>query len=425
MGNLQLYFFPFHFIFWFTSRKISCERSVAWNIMADKRSELPSSSSDNIELKRVIQLSNNNKNNLSQPIGATCSCTKISTMQLFYEMKQKFPTVPDNVVYEYVGRNCHDRSACINSLEVYPNSVNVYPQALRNQKSKKHSKHQSISRVNHKTNNNHNKHRSQMGAMIDKQNKAQSTNAPHFGIMENSTCDDSSLAQVKSKENSSKNDPVLPARRPVALSLTPNDLPKLCPTRTAPPPPIHQQLTAASANEIGNTSGTPVNLSLNVSIVSPISNNPPTRPPRSTQSASVSFTLHQRGNSNPASSMSNVQKPSTSDNEVVNGPSLKYTSNAYDTESGCQSRLEITVAGTNPVNANVLTTTGSSNDCMSLPSVNSSRVDGNTSRLSALGSLPSVVASSEFLEESKPKVNFSYFVNILLCISLFFLSLFS
>ncbi|XP_055384579.1 probable basic-leucine zipper transcription factor H isoform X2 [Condylostylus longicornis] len=52
-----------------------------------------------------------------------CSCTNISIMHLFHEMKQKFPTVPDNIVNQCVISNCHDRENCIRSLQ---NELNLY-----------------------------------------------------------------------------------------------------------------------------------------------------------------------------------------------------------------------------------------------------------------------------------------------------------
>ncbi|KFB50257.1 hypothetical protein ZHAS_00018334 [Anopheles sinensis] len=48
---------------------------------------------------------------------APCACSNISIMQLFHEMKQKYPTVPDTVVSELVTQNCHDRPACVSKLE--------------------------------------------------------------------------------------------------------------------------------------------------------------------------------------------------------------------------------------------------------------------------------------------------------------------
>ncbi|XP_054268976.1 TGF-beta-activated kinase 1 and MAP3K7-binding protein 3-like isoform X1 [Macrosteles quadrilineatus] len=43
---------------------------------------------------------------------AECPCSNISIMQLFHELKQKFPAVPDSVVTECIKLNSHDREAC-------------------------------------------------------------------------------------------------------------------------------------------------------------------------------------------------------------------------------------------------------------------------------------------------------------------------
>lgn len=41
-----------------------------------------------------------------------CACTNISLMQLFHELKQKFPGVPDHVVSNTIELYCHDKQAC-------------------------------------------------------------------------------------------------------------------------------------------------------------------------------------------------------------------------------------------------------------------------------------------------------------------------
>ncbi|XP_032518790.2 uncharacterized protein LOC116771153 isoform X2 [Danaus plexippus] len=41
-----------------------------------------------------------------------CACTNISLMQLFHELKQKFPGVPDHVVSKTIELYCHDKKAC-------------------------------------------------------------------------------------------------------------------------------------------------------------------------------------------------------------------------------------------------------------------------------------------------------------------------
>lgn len=49
---------------------------------------------------------------------STCAkCTNISIMQLFYEMKQRFPTVSDEVVNECVLDYCHQRDRCVAALK--------------------------------------------------------------------------------------------------------------------------------------------------------------------------------------------------------------------------------------------------------------------------------------------------------------------
>ncbi|XP_059048736.1 uncharacterized protein LOC131843966 isoform X2 [Achroia grisella] len=45
-----------------------------------------------------------------------CACTNISLMQLFHELKQKFPGVPDHVVSNTIELYCHDKQACESHL---------------------------------------------------------------------------------------------------------------------------------------------------------------------------------------------------------------------------------------------------------------------------------------------------------------------
>lgn len=61
----------------------------------------------------------------------TCSCSNISIMQLFHEMKQNFPTVPDHIVSQLVTENCHQRELCVNLLskesQGHTISAQIYP----------------------------------------------------------------------------------------------------------------------------------------------------------------------------------------------------------------------------------------------------------------------------------------------------------
>ncbi|KAH0946717.1 hypothetical protein HN011_000526 [Eciton burchellii] len=45
-----------------------------------------------------------------------CHCSNITIMQLFHELKQQFPTLPDHVVSQCIAQNSHDRETCARSL---------------------------------------------------------------------------------------------------------------------------------------------------------------------------------------------------------------------------------------------------------------------------------------------------------------------
>lgn len=321
---------------------------MARGIMADKAEKVASPTSEHSESKSRDTIEPLNHKSGS---GAPCSCTKISTMQLFYEMKQKFPTVPDNVVCEFVGQNCHNRSACIDSLEDYPNSANVYPQALRNQPTKKKF------------------HR--LDATPDKPTDARLFEASKENVNTNAASNESSNALKPPNTLNLRN--LNCCTRPVNR-----------PTRQAPPPP-----TAISPHQQKSQQNQPLNLSVNV-IVSPVSRQPNQQP-----LSHYSFTLHQP-NSNksvsahPTNSTHPECMPTTADatDNALNVPSLRYTSSAYDAEIGYQSRLEITVAANDFGDA----VAENANSNISLKRSCETAIDNNN--------LPSVVASSEFLEES-------------------------
>lgn len=306
-----------------------------------------------------------------------CSCTKISTMQLFYEMKQRFPTVPDNVVCEFVGQNCHNRSACIDCLEDYPNSAtNVYPQALRNQPIKKKTSSATINPP---------------------------TNQQNQSMANNSNANDNEQMTNPIDQPLNVHRKLTPPNTLNLINLNCCTRPVNRPTRQAPPPPI---ITTTAATPTTPTQSTksqlnqPLNLSVNV-IVSPVS-----RTSQQSQSH-YSFTLHQPNNmksatttnahpSTPvhgqsAAETTKIKTPTTDAQHADVGPSLTYTSSSYDADIGYKSRLEITVAGT-------------SDNCDQ--QLNDNAHDANSTNVSLKRSiehqqLPSVVASTEFLEETE------------------------
>lgn len=52
------------------------------------------------------------------PPAPPCACSNISIMQLFHELKQQFPAVPDHIVSSTISAHCHDRDACATRLQV-------------------------------------------------------------------------------------------------------------------------------------------------------------------------------------------------------------------------------------------------------------------------------------------------------------------
>ncbi|XP_033149113.1 ataxin-2 homolog [Drosophila busckii] len=73
-----------------------------------------------------------------------CSCTNISIMHLFHEMKQEFPTLPDALVTQCVNENCHQRENCIQMLKkelvLHPSPVQSYPAKVLQQQQQRQAK---------------------------------------------------------------------------------------------------------------------------------------------------------------------------------------------------------------------------------------------------------------------------------------------
>lgn len=346
-------------------------------------------------------------------------------------MKQKFPTVPDNVVCEFVGQNCHNRSACIDGLEDYPNSANVYPQALRNQPIKRKTMQCAAAVPQVNPNESH------------QQQQQQKPMTTTTSTKDSNTTDSETMTTTNPTTTTAISHAQRKVAPPTTLNLTNLNCctrPVNRPTRQAPPPPtttVTAPPTAAAVaasttptQSIKSLSNQPLNLSVNV-IVSPV-----TRTPKSQQSH-YSFTLHQPNSTTPATAAADVQSAAdtiaaktptttTTDAQQYDVPSLTYTSSAYDAEIGYQSRFEITVAG-------MSAKSNDNNNCDPLRNDNTNEESSGNGNVSLTRSceitatdqahqLPSVVASAEFLEESM-----RFYQNMFCCffgsISDFFLSL--
>lgn len=267
-------------------------------------------------------------------------------MQLFHEMKQKFATVPDHIVWQYVTENCHNRPKCVQGLtkeaESHPGSVQAYPQALRNNNKKPQRSLPVGGQV--LTNN-----LSSSNESVELQPKSEVSllsDSRSQGMPMHHGNDTDSLSKV--------NVPDRPNTLNISKLTDSYQQLNLRPTRSAPPPPTTSNPFFPQTPVVPETDS--VNVSLNVT-VSPASLRPPVRPQRAVRHTtaisvqpeapvppfnrdaprksftSVNFTLRQP-TSTPQSPIDISAGPS---------PSLTYSSSSYDARKGYQSRLEITV----------------------------------------------------------------------------------
>lgn len=297
--------------------------------------------------------------NVTRKSNSDCSCTNISIMQLFHEMKQEFPTVPDHVVHQCVIDNCHNRPACIINLKqevlAHPASAQVYPvQSLLNSKIFAPIK-KPFEGINNFFNNNNNNRKlsgsSEIGDSVESLNKKKNT---------------VSFSDMPQLNNSSdiniETNPTPPPQRPTTLNISKDPYNSsgsfnrtgLRPTRVAPPPPPSSSSGSNSNNSpSGIDSDSSLNVSLNVTVSPVLAGRPPIRPPRHTSAISVQpeQAFMQDTPQSPRSFTSinfELRQPTSSPQSPIHiaaGPSLTYSSSSFDARQGYQSRLQITVGG--------------------------------------------------------------------------------
>lgn len=308
-------------------------------------------------------------NNNSTPSG--CSCSNISIMQLFHEMKQEFPKVPDHIVHQHVTDNCHNRRACIDQLRqvaVTVPTTTTYPSKSI------HSNQTPRSPIN--------------GLKWANNQKMREISE----MFENSSSDASTSSDSRSKRPTTlklRTAPDPPSSTASSTASTPNSTTNLSRVTSTSlssmssathqsliepatlKPPHHNVTLDSSSSKYGDS----LNVQLNVT-VSPITSAPPI-PPRPTRPlrhvsqlsvqpepaytslldpkipngatvactgntgqrsyTSVNFTLRQ-----PTSILPSPQTPI----DIQAGPSsLTYSSSSFDAKQGYQSHLKITVAG--------------------------------------------------------------------------------
>ncbi|XP_065083270.1 type-2 histone deacetylase 1 isoform X2 [Ochlerotatus camptorhynchus] len=314
---------------------------------------------------------------------STCSCSNISIMQLFHEMKQKFPTVPDHVVSELVTANCHNRPACIDSLEkavlgtpaaaqAYPSQsihssslkrrinerkLNKLESSLSGGSSGSSSRESSVDKTskcmgdasgsnfvsaNNSINNNNNRIPNTTTTIVN----GSTGDLSRDGGSVNNTADNHPMTTVFDNNNNR----IAPSR-PTTL---PFSGPR--PTRVAPLPPISSSQTTSS--ELGET----INVQLNVT-VSPVASRSPIgqrhtsilqlqpEPPYSRELAQASSRFNTPGplpagaNSRSSTSVNlTLRQPSEGPQSPIHihASPLKYTAKGFNAQSGIQSKLEIT-----------------------------------------------------------------------------------
>lgn len=292
--------------------------------------------------------------NVTRKSTSDCSCTNISIMQLFHEMKQEFPTVPDHVVTQCVIDNCHNRPACIENLKqevlAHPTTAQIYPaQSLRNNKILAPIR-KPFEGINNFFNNNIINRKlsgsSEIVNSVENLNNNKKKNTVCF----------SDMPQLNNSSDINNERDRTPPQRPTTLNISkdPYNSPtgSLRPTRVAPPPP-----SSSGSNSINSPSGidsdSSLNVSLNVTVSPVLAGRPPIRPPRHTSAISVQpeQAFMQETPQSPRSFTSinfELRQPTNSPQSPIHiaaGPSLTYSSSSFDARQGYQSRLQITVGG--------------------------------------------------------------------------------
>lgn len=342
--------------------------------------------------RRTDQNNNNNNNSIAQ---SACSCSNISIMQLFHEMKQEFPKVPDPIVQQLVTDNCHNRRNCIDQLRQVatsqPSTPTMYPSKSIHNNSNQQTPRSPINGVKWANN----KKMREISEMFE------NTSISCSSSSEASTSSDShKLKRPTTLQLRRAPDPPSSTKSTTSTSSPTSNLSKLTSTTSslvASTTSVSSISSTSRQNQMTDqfyqnqfhhnvtldSSAAKFNDSLNVQLnvtVSPISSAPPPVPPRPRPSArltsqlnvqpeppytnmvdqknsisptgatsactgttgqrsytSVNFTLRQ-----PTSILPSPQTPI----EIQAGPSsLTYSSSSFDAKQGYQSHLKITVAG--------------------------------------------------------------------------------
>ena len=300
-------------------------------------------------------------------------------MQLFHEMKQEYPKVPDHIVQQLVTENCHNRRACLEQLNKVttssPSTPTMYPS--KSIHSDNNSSQQTL--------------RSQSNGLKGGSSQKMKEMTEKFESTSISSSSSTSTSSNNSKLKRPTTLPLRPApdpptfnnhqRTPPSTLSTPNSTTSVSSFSTSTTSQ-HQQLFESAQthhNVVLDSTASKINDSLNVQLnvkVSPVTAKRPAPPPpparpRFTSHLNVqpqpSYTnlLDQKSNdimqyggamastgTTGQRSYTNVKltlrQPSASLQpiDIQAGPqTLSYSSSSFNAQQGCESHLKITVAG--------------------------------------------------------------------------------
>lgn len=186
---------------------------------------------------------------IDQNNNSACGCTNISIMQLFHEMKQEFPKVPDHIVQQLVAENCHNRRACLEQLQKVACSTvstpTMYPSKIIHNNSQQTPRSPIVNGVKW----------SNSQRMRELSEKFENTSINSSSSSSSTICSDLTSNEIK-------------AKRPTTL-----------PLRRAPDPPVKSLSPTTSGSQMHHnvtldSQASKINDSLNVQLnvtVSPIS----------------------------------------------------------------------------------------------------------------------------------------------------------
>lgn len=284
-----------------------------------------------------------------------CDCTNITIMQLFHELKQQFPAVPDEVVSSCITDNCHNRPACRarlqRELQQLPRAL-AYPPALSLMGS--HRMTESVHRLSD-TSNERNAN-ARPSAFPTPLVNPTSPVTSHRTSQETGATSKPPISPSSNKRfGITKNSPTKPKHFLSKLeeeatinSVSPNEIYNNTNLGAVKKPPTRPASLDLKTTELGNSVNLSVNVNCSVDVLA--------TPPRVRKHTSLQITpepvwcQQPLGNTSPRSYTSvnlTLRTPTSEPQPPIDicsaNSSLTYSTSSFNSKQGLQSRLQITV----------------------------------------------------------------------------------